>query len=229
MKILLNIAVLLIVIVMGATAVSYFGLVDVSASGSHSPAASWILSTTAKRSVQRHARDVVVPALDDEALVLAGINDFDAMCASCHGAPGKAPAAVGQGLNPRAPDLAKDAAELSAAELFWVTKHGIRMTGMPAWGVTHDDDAIWPVVAFMTRLPELDAKTYQKMLAAAAGHGHHAGEVSNDAHEHVATDVAPASDIHIHDDGSEHEHGPAAEPTEAEAHEETPHLHDDDE
>ena len=57
-----------------------------------------------------------------------------------------------------------------------MTKNGIKMTGMPAWGVTHDDDAIWPVVAFITKLPELDATQYQALLAHAKGMGHHADD-----------------------------------------------------
>ena len=83
---------------------------------------------------------------------------------------------MGQGLNPSPPDLAEAALEMSPAELFWVTKNGIKMTGMPAWGVTHDDDAIWPVVAFITKLPELDATQYQALLAHAKGMGHHADD-----------------------------------------------------
>jgi len=91
---------------------------------------------------------------------------------------------MGQGLNPSAPDLADSAAHLSPAELFWVTKHGIKMTGMPAWGVTHDDDALWPVVALLARLPELDADSYQALLASAEGVGHHepAADQKDDGH-----------------------------------------------
>ena len=160
----------------------YSGLYDVSATSPHSGLANWVMSTTMHESVERRAKDIEVPNLDDEALQLAGINDFDAMCAACHGAPGKDPEPMGQGLNPPAPDLKESAAHESAAELFWVTKHGIKMTGMPAWGASHDDEAIWPVVAFMTVLPKLNADSYQAMLASAEGSGHHAAD--DDSHSH---------------------------------------------
>jgi hypothetical protein len=101
--------------------------------------------------------------------------------------PSKDPEAMGQGLNPPAPDLAEEAAELTPAELFWVTKNGIRMTGMPAWGATHDDESIWPVVAFMTRLPDLDASAYQELLASAEGQGHHAEDAAGEEHSHEET------------------------------------------
>ena len=100
------------------------------------------------------------------------------------------------------------------------------MTGMPAWGVTHGDDAIWPVVAFMTRLHELDADGYQQMLVDAAGHGHHAEEAPHeDGGEEAAT-----SEIHLHDDGTEHDHAASTEPTQPDAsaeHDDSTHEHDD--
>ena len=168
--------VFLAVIIIGAiVAVSfiYSGLYDVSANAPHGGVVSWLLSTTSHASVERHARGIDVPDLSDDALALAGVNDFDSMCAGCHGAPGREPEAMGIGLNPPAPDLAEEAAEMTAAELFWVTKNGIRMTGMPAWGKSHEDEDLWPVIALLTRLPEMDSDTYESMLAAAAGMGHH--------------------------------------------------------
>ncbi len=195
---------------------AYSGLYDVSASSPHSGVVNWLLSTTSRASIERHASNVNVPDLSNESLARAGINDFNAMCIGCHGAPGQAPEAMGQGLNPPAPDLAESAAHMNPAELFWVTKHGIRMTGMPAWGATHGDEALWPVVAFMTLLPELDAVRYQVLLASADGVGHH--EAGNDSagHEHGDTDTETATEMATDhgyenaaiDDHSRHPHDP---------------------
>ncbi|TDJ25065.1 MAG: cytochrome c [Gammaproteobacteria bacterium] len=161
--------------VIGALAVvgfAYSGLYDVSARSPHSAPIDWLLSTTSHASVARRAKDVAVPNLDNDDLVLAGANDFDAMCIGCHGAPGKEPTALARGLNPPAPDLAESVEFMTPAELFWVTKHGIKMTGMPAWGATHKDDELWPVVALMMALPTLDAPAYQALLRSAGGAGH---------------------------------------------------------
>ena len=94
------------------------------------------------------------------------------MCAQCHGAPGRAPDAVAKGLNPEPPDFAQNADQWSPAELFWITRNGIKMTGMPAWGATHADEELWAVVAFLMELPRLDARTYREMLASAAAQGY---------------------------------------------------------
>ncbi len=223
MKIVFKIFVFVLLVALGVIGFAYSGLYNVGASSAHGGFTNWLLSTTSHASIERRAAKVIVPNLDDENLVLAGINDFDSMCIDCHGGPGKKPAAVGQGLNPPAPDLAEEAAEMTVAELFWVTKHGIKMTGMPAWGATHDDDAIWPVVAFMTRLPDLDADGYQALLARAEGQGHHQGDVDTSKHEHGGDDE---------DAAASHEHGETAVPTHDEtpvkaAHDHSSHSHEE--
>lgn len=219
-----------VIVIAGAIGFAYSGLYDVSARSPHSGPVTWYLSTVSHASIERQAKHVAVADLTGDALVRAGVNDFEAMCVACHGAPGKPPAAVGQGLNPAAPDLAESAAHMSPAEVFWVTKNGIRMTGMPAWGATHDDNAIWPVVAFVSRLPDLDAERYQALLTSAAGTGHHAGSDEHGEHDHGAVessgsapmdadhdhsmspsttddkDLPPPAEPDNHDDGHDHEH-----------------------
>ncbi len=209
MKLLMTLLGVIVLIAVGAIGFAHSGIYDVSASASHSGPVSWLLSTTSHASIKRRAGAVDVPDLTDESLVRAGVNDFDTMCAGCHGAPGRVPEAVGQGLNPPAPDLAESAAHMSSAELFWVTKHGIKMTGMPAWGATHDDDALWPVVAFMSSLPDLDAEGYQALLASAQGMGHHAAD-DNGPHAHGENDSVSPADEHDHG-GSTTEHNPTSD------------------
>ena len=196
---------------------AYSGIYDVSAGSSHSSMANWLLSTTSHASIARRAKDIEVPNLSDDAMARAGVNDFNGMCAGCHGAPGRDPEAMGQGLNPPPPDLAESAAEMSPAELFWVTKNGIKMTGMPEWGATHDDDAIWPVVALMTRLPELNASQYQELIDSAGGMGHHANDSPTEGHPHEDS----PDKSHPHGE-SEHSEDTPAEPEE---HDHSTHEH----
>lgn len=213
MKIVTRFLMVVLVACLGIIGFAYSGLYDVSASSPHSSLSNWLMSTASHASIERRAGAIEVPDLDDDVLVLAGINDFDSMCIDCHGAPGKSPAAVGQGLNPPAPDLVESAGEMTPAELFWVIKHGIKMTGMPAWGATHDDNSLWPVVAFMTKLPDLDEAGYLEMLNAAMGQGHHSDDDPlTDEHSHAEGDVVAEIESHDHAGGSEHDHGEELEP-----------------
>ena len=206
MKTLITLAIVVIVGLMGAIGFAYSGLYDVGASSPHSEFVNWLLSTTSHASIERHATGVEVPDLDDDALAFAGVNDFDSMCKGCHGAQGQDPEAIGQGLNPPAPDLAVSAADMTPAELFWVTKNGIKMTGMPAWGVTHDDDALWSVVVLLQKLPGLDAAGYQAFLANAEGFGHHAEDVADNGHTHTSDDHAGNDADHAVEESASHQH-----------------------
>lgn len=226
MKIAIGILISLLVAALAAISAAYTGLYDVSALSPHSRIAGWYLSTASRAAIKRGAVGIAIPDTADKALVMAGINDYEAMCVGCHGAPGKRPGPVGLGLNPPAPVLQESAERMSVAELFWVTKHGIKMTGMPAWGATHDDDAIWPVVTFISKLPSLDESGYRELLAASSGHGHHAGVTTTNEQK----DARPPSDnVHVHSDGSSHVHEtpPAEEAPEEspEEHEHTTHEH----
>lgn len=225
MRVIITVVVTFLVALIIAIGLAYSGIVNVGAGLPHSGTVSWFLSTTSSASIKRHSRTIEAPDLNDEPLILAGAGDFDSMCRGCHGAPGKAREAVGLGLYPPAPNLAEAAARLNSAELFWVTKHGIRMTGMPAWGATHADAEIWPVVAFMTKLPDLDADGYSEIVASAMGMGHHAPGESHDAmddHEAPQSDPAAAGDDHEHDANEpnigSHNHAETAPVTESETH-----------
>lgn len=201
--------------------VAYSGIINVGATQPHSALLEWLLSTTSRNSIEYHAKSVEAIDLSDETLALAGAKDFDAMCAGCHGAPGKPPNAAGQGLNPQAPDLAVSATKFSVQELFWVTQNGIMMTGMPAWGATHDEKAIWPVVSFMTLLPDMDVATYQGMLARGENLSHH-----GDGGTHGIEAAPDMKHDHSGAHGTEKVVAPEeAEPTQETGHENHDHDH----
>ncbi len=165
---------LIVILAVAVVAFAYSGVFNVAATEQHDPLSNWLLETTRDKSIDSRASSVQVPDLSDEKMRLAGLNDFDSMCTECHTAPGRKPSPLALGLNPPAPDLGEEALEEPPEVLFWVTKNGIRMTGMPSWGVTHEDEEIWPVIAFLQVLPDLNGNTYAEMLEEAAGHGHHA-------------------------------------------------------
>lgn len=152
----------------------YSGLYPIGADTPHSRPVYWVLETLRERSIARAASDIAVPPLDDPQMLLAGAADYDAMCADCHLKPGTAGSDLSAGLYPAPPNLATPAdshghehAEDSQAvrRQFWIIKHGIKASGMPAWGPTHDDRRIWAMVAFLQRLPNLTRVQYQILTA----------------------------------------------------------------
>ena len=88
----------------------------------------------------------------------SGLAHWADHCASCHGNDGSGQTAMGQGLYPKAPDMRLPATqELSDGELFYVIEHGVRITGMPAWGTgtPEGEQASWHLVQFIRHLPAL--------------------------------------------------------------------------
>lgn len=138
--------------------------------GADAPHYTFVYSTLEKfreSAIGHHARDIVVPGdLDKPERIAAGAGLYQEMCTGCHLGPGVEKSEISQGLYPQAPELAL-APQRSAAEQFWIIKHGVKLSAMPAWGKTHDDQLIWDMVSFVRQLPRMTPQQYQAALASA--------------------------------------------------------------
>ena len=162
-----------VMFLLGAGAVIYAGFYDVAATTPHWPATAWLLEVARTRSVKAQAAGIVVPpGLTDPAKVIIGVEHYAAHCAVCHGAPGVPKGDIARGLYPSPPDLAKVTPRYTPAELFWIVKHGVKMTGMPAWN-DHSDDELWATVGFLEKLPGMSEEDYAKLVTANIAHGGH--------------------------------------------------------
>jgi mono/diheme cytochrome c family protein len=183
-------------------AFTYAGYYDVAADDPHWDVTRGFIASARDRSIARQSREVgKPPALDDPALLALGAGHYNEMCVDCHLAPGMGENEIRPGLNPKPPKLAVPGASRTPEGDFWVIKHGIKMTAMPAWGMTHDDHIIWGMVAFLQKLPGLSRADYDALVAK-SGPGGHSHE--DDEHEH--DDGAEAAHDHANED-SDHRHG----------------------
>ena len=139
------------------------GLYNVSATEQHTAPVYWAMEFAMRNAVKRRARDIAAPELSDDALVARGLALHRDACLQCHGAPGVSPHDVGKALMPAPNNLVQTAREWSAAEIYWVTKHGLKMTGMPAWGMRFAEEDLWAIVAFVKHLPRLSVADYEAM------------------------------------------------------------------
>lgn len=151
----------------GAAALMYSGFYNVAATEPHAPAAYYLMHFAMHRSVKVRAKDIRVPELNTPVRLLRGQLLFRQHCQQCHGAPGVAPDPVGLGLRPWPTNLTQDGREWPAREIYWVVKHGVRMTAMPAWEYRLGDEQLWDLVAFVKhRLPYLTPAQYREPPAA---------------------------------------------------------------
>ncbi len=144
-KILLGAGLMLLVLVLSAAAVMRLGLLPVSADGNHSRLEAKVMPSVLRAAVARQALNEQNPISATDDNLKAGLRTYKTMCATCHGTAASGPTDFGRSFYPPAPQLSGGLPQYTAGELFWIVKHGIRNTGMPAWGGMLSDEEIWQV------------------------------------------------------------------------------------
>ncbi|MHB0770957.1 c-type cytochrome [Bradyrhizobium sp. 5.13L] len=150
-------------IALGGFLFAWSGVYNVAASRGHWEITNSLLTFGMRNSVRTHSIGIEVPPLDSKELVILGAAHFQNGCAFCHGAPGVPISPIAQSMLPSPPDLSKLNEEWREQDLFWIVKHGLKYTGMPAWVAAGRDDEVWALVAFLKRLPTLDAAAYRDL------------------------------------------------------------------
>ncbi|MDX1541465.1 MAG: c-type cytochrome [Geminicoccaceae bacterium] len=143
--------------------VAFSGVVPIAASSGHWAITYWFLHTVMRRSVAFHAPEEPPPPLGDPALIHRGAGHFATGCAPCHGAPGEERSPVVREMTPEPPYLPPKIPTWEPNELFWIVRHGVKYSGMPAWPALHRKDEVWAVTAFLLSLPELDEAGYREL------------------------------------------------------------------
>ncbi|HET6434038.1 cytochrome c [Dyella sp.] len=182
-----------LLLAVGAVAFVWSGRYDIGADAPHTRPVFALMQALRERSIRAHAADLVVPDLADPQLVLKGAGQYAAMCTQCHLSPAMAESEIHPGLYPQPPNLSR--MRVDPKQAFWVIKHGIKMSAMPAWGASHDDATIWSMVAFLQQLPGMSAQEYKDIVARAP------------PDDDMDMDAATNADHHYHDHDHDHDHG----------------------
>lgn len=168
----------LLLIASGAVALVMVGMLVgfvILLSGAYSTAATTqhfkithrLLDAGLRYSVRAYARNIEAPRLDAPGMLERGAACYHRYCVQCHGGPGIAPSAEGRGQLPIASNLTQSAREWPAPWLYYVTRKGIRMSGMPAWEFRMSDHSLWSTVAFLQQLPQLTVEDYTAITSVA--------------------------------------------------------------
>lgn len=155
--------VVLTVLGAGGVLVVLSGVVPIKASSGHWSITAWFLDFAKARSVATHTIGIKAPALDDPRLVTIGAGQYAVACRPCHGSPSLEQPRIARRMTPTPPDLRESAGQFDPEELFYIVKHGIKLTGMPAWPASDRDDEVWAMVAFLRVLPRMDAEEYDRL------------------------------------------------------------------
>ncbi|MBI4768532.1 MAG: cytochrome c [Deltaproteobacteria bacterium] len=170
MKVLVILLAVLCLAAGGAAVFVLSGSYNIAANDPHWPLTEWFLGVVRERSISAHSKGIsIVPAKDSRVLIInLGVSNYHEMCRLCHSAPGYPRSEVARGLYPAPPDFtSKDFKRRKDAEVYWIVKNGIKMTGMAAFGATHSEEELWGIVFFTQLLGGLTPEEYTAMVKAA--------------------------------------------------------------
>jgi mono/diheme cytochrome c family protein len=170
MKFLSLAGALAIIIAVTAGVFFFGGFYNVAATQPDLGIVAWALEHVRDASINRHAVDQPPISMEDPATIQAGARAFASRgCTNCHGGPGVMWAKFSEGLRPDPPDLKDVVKDSTPAQIFWVIRNGINMTGMPGFNLVETpDQEIWTIAAFVKKLPSVSEADYKAWTAAAA-------------------------------------------------------------
>jgi mono/diheme cytochrome c family protein len=144
-------------------AVAYVGitqglLIPANADAKPSKMERWAASRSLGATIKREMPTQPNPVAATDVNYLAAIKLYGENCSVCHGVPGEGSTAIAIGLYQHAPQLARHGVEDDPdGETYWKIKHGIRMTGMPAFTKTLSEEQIWTLALFLKHMDKLPA------------------------------------------------------------------------
>jgi cytochrome c553 len=150
---------------LGATGAGLFiesGFYNIGADDHHTKIVLAIIEQLRERSIEMRDRTIDLRYVEDPGRIAAAAQHYAALCSGCHLAPGVTKSEIRPGLYPHPPNLAQEDLR-DGRRAFWIIKHGIKMSAMPSWGKTLDDAAIWDVVSFLRKMPDMTPETYQQI------------------------------------------------------------------
>ena len=112
--------------------------------------------------VKRSAANLSAPAPATDESIIAGGKLYVMGCMGCHGELGK-PYAEDHANFPPVPQLPHVGTRYSEPEIYWIIKHGIRMTAMSAYGPFYKEDQLWSLAAFIRRIDKLTPAEIQSI------------------------------------------------------------------
>jgi mono/diheme cytochrome c family protein len=139
------------------------GVYNIGADNHHTKMILAMIDKLRDHSIDLRARRIDAHYETGPKRIANGAQRYAALCVGCHLAPGVTKSDLRKGLYPHPPNLAQEDIR-DSRRAFWTIKHGIKMSAMPAWGCTLNDQAIWDIVSFVRQMPGMSPETYQQLL-----------------------------------------------------------------
>ena len=208
MKYGLTVVIALAVLALAAFLIAWSGVYNIAATKPHWDITLSFIRMLRDRSIEVRSDDIRAPNLDDPKFEKAAFSHYHGMCRLCHGAPEYEAEEFAKGLYPAPPSMTSGRIQdtRNEDEIYWIVKHGIKMTGMPAFGPTHSEEELWGLTAIAKKMPRMTAEQYRRQVEAAGtegerGRGHtHGDSESEKDHGHGQSAPSAHSETKEHHD-----------------------------
>jgi mono/diheme cytochrome c family protein len=159
------------IVILPVGAIGYFcmGFADAQSDVAPSALESRMMGAAVHAAVARSAAKLAAPIADDDMLVKGG-KVYVEGCQGCHGDLGK-PSGEDHSFYPRVPQFPYTGTQYTEPQIYWVVKHGIRMTAMSAYGRFYSEEQLWSIAAFLQRIRSLPPGVAERILAKSANAG----------------------------------------------------------
>ena len=139
------------------------GFMDVAADQRPSTREAAFMTASLHAAVRRRASPIQSPFPNSDDTLIAGGKLYLNDCVGCHGAPGQPPSDFGATFYPPAPQFPSAGTQFSEAQIFWIAKHGIRLSGMFANGKWDSDEKLWQAAGYIKRIKSLPPNVEQQL------------------------------------------------------------------
>lgn len=152
----------------GLTLFFVLGYSQIGADSAPSAIEAAVLQSAVRHSVRRSAADVPSPPPASEDALVEGGKLYVAGCEGCHGRLG-GPFREDHDHFPPIPQLPYVGTQYAEPQLYWIVKHGIRMTSMSAYGPFYSEKQLWSLAAFLRRINNLPPGVVDKIRSKKVG------------------------------------------------------------
>jgi thiosulfate dehydrogenase len=154
-NVILGVILTLLVLVVLGLGIAWLGFLPTSADATPPALETRIASGALDAAMERHAPRINNPLPATDGNLIDGMKIYTMNCALCHGTLDKKPSPLKNSFYPPPPQVILEPLDDPEWHIFYAVRTGVRYTGMPAWGKVLNEESMWKVTAFLSRIEKL--------------------------------------------------------------------------
>lgn len=152
---ILGMIVMVAIIIIGGLAYVELGFMPTNADATPAAMERHIAMSAMDASMERKAPHVSNPVPPTDDNIIEGMKIYTMNCALCHGTLDLKPSPLAKSFYPSPPQVILHPLDDPEWHIFYAIRTGVRYTGMPAWNAVLNEQELWKVTGFLSRIDKL--------------------------------------------------------------------------